>query len=368
MQINQKTKHLLFWGISSITILSGIIYLFILESNSTLNILPTILKTRNHVEPLRKANTFAEDYTTNASYAQAVYTDSSFTFKYKKSEKQQHAFAGAWFPLENTAIDFESYDAIQVGIKAEKTKRIPLNFTVQNHFDTYQYIRHFIEIRENQEIYTLQFDDFFTPNSWYERNKIAQVDIPSPDLSLINTMSFESCGLLNANVEDQYTIFRLVLIKDITLHYIVTISLLCVCIGACAVWSFGIFQKKPETEVIHVPVETVEYEYEDKVEDKVLAFLAENYTNPNLTLSDLTKEFGKNSRELSTIIKEKTKMTFPKYINFLRIEQAKRILISKNYQSISDIGYSVGFNSPSNFNRVFKEREGVTPKKFNINT
>ncbi len=81
----------------------------------------------------------------------------------------------------------------------------------------------------------------------------------------------------------------------------------------------------------------------------------------------LTKEFGKNSREISSMIKETTKMSFPKYISFLRIEEAKRILKSDKYQKISEVGYIVGFNSPSNFNRVFKEKEGVSPKQFTQN-
>lgn len=373
MSIDHKQKVIIFWSINVITILAGLIYVYFIQSSATLNILPVILQTKNHVTPLRSSDVFVEDLTKNASVAKVIYhADSAFTFKYKKSTKQQHAFAGVWFPLENLDIHFNEYDAIVVGIEAShKTKRIPLNFTVQNKIKTHQYIRCFIEIEPTKKVYTLPFNTFFTPTSWYERNKISQVNLPLPDFSKINTMSFESCGILDSDIEDQYTITTLRLTKNNDLKYAITVGIVCLSIGIYTLYFFNFFSKnkeKSDEKIIHVPIDPIEYEYEEKIEDEILRFLAKNYINPNLTLSDLTKEFGKNSREISAIIKEMTKMSFPKYINFLRIEEAKRILQTKKIQNISEIGYIVGFNSPSNFNRVFKEKEGISPKEFMNNS
>ena len=100
------------------------------------------------------------------------------------------------------------------------------------------------------------------------------------------------------------------------------------------------------------------------IEDQIIAFLAKNYNNPDLTLEDLKSEFGKGKAEISNIIKDTTKLTFPRYLNYLRIEEAKRVLKSGDFKTVAEVGFLVGFNSSSNFIRVFKTQEGVSPKKF----
>jgi AraC-like DNA-binding protein len=46
------------------------------------------------------------------------------------------------------------------------------------------------------------------------------------------------------------------------------------------------------------------------------------------------------------------------------VEEAKRILKNGDYKTIAEVGYAVGFNSPSNFIRVFKGEVGVSPKAY----
>lgn len=98
--------------------------------------------------------------------------------------------------------------------------------------------------------------------------------------------------------------------------------------------------------------------------DKIISFISENFTNPNLTLRDLQIEFGIDKKELSSLINRTSKMSLPKLLNDLRIKEARKILSSKSDLTISEIGYQVGYNSPSNFVRVFKSIEGITPNKF----
>jgi AraC-like DNA-binding protein len=333
------------------------------STSNDLDILPTILETKNHKKPLRTPDTFAENFSKQASKGELIYLeDSAFSFKYSKSDSQPHPFTGVFFPLENLTINFSEYDAIEIGIKTKKARRIPFNLSVQNKKDTHQYIRNFIEITDNREMYTLRLDEFFTPTSWYDRNNVAQVDIPIPDYSKIEALSFESCHLLENSTEDEFQIFCLRLKQDKDWIYWIIASFIGLSAVTLWAWFFGMNPKK--NEVIHIPIKQIEYQTTDSPEDRILIFLGENYTNPNLTLNDLTKEFGINSREMSSLIKNKTEMSFPKYINFMRIEEAKRILKAKDYKTVSEVGYAVGFNSPSNFNRVFKTVVGVSPKQF----
>jgi AraC-like DNA-binding protein len=345
---------------ATLTALSAFLYF----DDKDLDIMPIILEVKNHEKPARIPETFAEDSTKFASQGKLIYNaDTSFSFQYSKSTKQAHPFTGLFFPLEKLNIDFSKYDAIEVGIKTKKARRIPFNLSVQNKKDTHQYIRQFLEIKKNQSIYTLRLDEFFTPTSWYDRNNVAQIDIPNPDLSKIEALSFESCHLLENGVQDEFEIYQLILQKDKNWIYVISISF--IVITTIFIWLLVFSPFRKEKEIIHIPMKQVETNAEDDIESRIIIFLGDNYTNPNLTLNDLTKEFGISSREMSTIIKNKTEMAFPKYINFMRVEEAKRILLSKEYKTISEVGYAVGFNSPSNFNRVFKTIVGSSPKQFN---
>jgi AraC-like DNA-binding protein len=363
MSSKYNIKPLLFWTFTSTILFGALFYVSIIDKESSKDILAEIINTRNLQDGKRTPGTFAENFSEIASHGKLTYQgDSAFSFRYTKSAKQSHPFTGVFFPLENLAIDFSKFDAIEIGVKTQNARRIPFNLSVQNKKDTHQYIRQFIEINKDQELYTLQLNQFFTPSSWYHRNNVAQVEIPDPDLSLIEALSFESCHLLNNEVEDEFTIYHLELKKNNQKLYLLIIVVVLMSIIALRVWLFDHFKRKKE--IIHVPIKPVVTDKKVSVEERLMMFLSENYTNPNLTLQDLTNELGKNSREISTMIKNKTQLTFPKYINFVRVEEAKRLIQSKEYKTISEIGYVVGFNSPSNFNRVFKAMTGRSPKQF----
>tara|TARA_B100000795_G_scaffold261590_1_gene238527 strand:- start:2531 stop:3700 length:1170 start_codon:yes stop_codon:yes gene_type:complete len=360
---NSHQKKGLFWTFSICTIASVILLLTIKTSNSTYNILPLIINIQHLEKPKRTPGTFAEDFTQNASKALLTFKgDSLFSFKYSKSEREGHAFSGCFFPLENIQIDFSKYDEIELEIKTKFARRIPFNLSVQNRRETHQYIRNFIEIETGKTNYILQIKEFYTPTSWYERNNIAQIEIPQQDLAKIEAISFESCQLLKNGVEDEFTISRLTLSKDLSVLFQATIfSTLFLELVYCILF-LGIFRKK--TEVVHIPIASVEYNKSEILVDRITAFMSENYTNPDLVLNDLSSEFGKGNSELSRILKQETKLSFPKYLSYLRIEEAKSILQKGDFNTVSEVGYIVGFNSPSNFIRVFKGEVGISPKKF----
>lgn len=348
--------------VSFILTLSGAGLVFIAQ-DAELEVLPIILPIKEHQKPLRTPDTFRENHSKEASQGQLVYIgDSAFKFKYTKSTTINKPFTGVFFPLENVNIDFSKFDEIHVKLTPNKARRIPFNLSVQNKKETHQYIRHFIEINKGQKEYVLKLDEFFTPSSWYERNNIAQVEIPKQDLSKIEALSFESCQLLKPGIQDEFTVEQLTLKKDLTVPMVLLFSLAALLLLGGWIVILKPFESK--TEVVHVPIKQVEYEEKTSTEEQVIAFLGQNYTNPNLTLNDLSKEFGQSGTEISKLIKSQTKMTFPKYMSYLRIEEAKRVLQQNAFKTISEVGYAVGFNSPSNFIRVFKAQEGVSPKKF----
>lgn len=231
---SKQRRNLFFWIYSISIFISGSSFLITKHLHSELDILPILIDIRDHQEPQRVPDTFAEEFGENASKAELIFlADTAFKFHYTKSPKQANAFAGLFFPLENVDIDFSKFDKIEIGIKTDKARRIPLNFSVQNKKFTHQYVRSFIETQPDKELYSLYFEDFFTPTSWYKTNGITQAEIPPPDFSLIEAISFESCQLLAPEIEDEYTIYHLVLKKRLFWTDIIVVALVALLILLC---------------------------------------------------------------------------------------------------------------------------------------
>ncbi len=344
---------------------------FLLFYNSSEEILPQLVKTRNHKSPQRVPETFAENFSDSASHGSLVFKgDASFTFIYNKSLRFDHAFAGVFFPLEDIDIDLASFDELIVRVETTEARRIPVNLAFSTKLKTHRYIRSFIEPKDGQDEYVLPLNEFFTPEWWYDYNKVSQADIPKSDFSEVEALSFESCHLTDRGIENSFTVSSIVLKKRVDLLMYLILALGLILIIVWYLYVFEVFKQEKEIirikekEVIHVPVTSIEIEQEKNLDDEILLYLGQNYINPNLTLADLSSEFGKTSSDISKLIKSKTDKTFPKYLSSLRITQAKVFLESGDYKTIAEIGYSVGFNSSSNFIRVFKSQEGLSPKSY----
>lgn len=90
------------------------------------------------------------------------------------------------------------------------------------------------------------------------------------------------------------------------------------------------------------------------------------YLNPDMNLTQLAKLSGLHSNQLSFVINESSMNNFSAYINDFRIMKFKDL--SKHWDpkvdTILGLALDSGFKSKSSFNRVFKEKEGVTPSEF----
>ncbi len=92
----------------------------------------------------------------------------------------------------------------------------------------------------------------------------------------------------------------------------------------------------------------------------------EFYTDPYLNVENLAEKLGISTAHLRFIIKAKHNRTFSEYINYLRVERAKKLLTNPEYQhyTLDAVGEDAGFNSRSTFYRCFKKITGFTPKAF----
>ncbi len=92
------------------------------------------------------------------------------------------------------------------------------------------------------------------------------------------------------------------------------------------------------------------------------------YVNSNLSAKDFCDQFSINSKYLSQLINSEYNCNLTYLINSYRIEEAKKILINKEYSHLNFLGIAikVGFNTKNTFTRAFKRHTGKTPSQFKV--
>ncbi len=99
---------------------------------------------------------------------------------------------------------------------------------------------------------------------------------------------------------------------------------------------------------------------QDLICQRAAEYIAENYRNPQLSVTQLGEELKLSPYYASKLFKEKYEMSMPDYVAKTRVQKAKEQLRNTD-MSIKEIAEQNGFLSSNVFIRTFKKWEGVTP-------
>lgn len=89
-----------------------------------------------------------------------------------------------------------------------------------------------------------------------------------------------------------------------------------------------------------------------------------NHYNRNLTLEEVAAAAYMTPQAFCRYFKKHTRVTFISFLNEVRINEACKKLLDCSYDSVSSVAYDCGFNSITNFNRVFKTTIGKSPREY----
>ncbi|MCC9167010.1 AraC family transcriptional regulator [Pontibacter harenae] len=107
------------------------------------------------------------------------------------------------------------------------------------------------------------------------------------------------------------------------------------------------------------------FSYNSRRIEKVFEFMQNSYEK-EISLADVAKVVNMTEVSFSRFIKKRTGKTFIESLNEIRLGHASRMLIDTT-ETISEISYKCGFNNLSYFNRIFRKKNGCTPKEFRQN-
>lgn len=96
--------------------------------------------------------------------------------------------------------------------------------------------------------------------------------------------------------------------------------------------------------------------------DGIAAYIEEKYTE-ELTREKIAEMANMNRNKFCIAFKKRFGHTFTSYLNRIRTKKAAELLKNPDL-NITEIAYFVGYGSIVHFERVFKEKYGVSPRKY----
>lgn len=90
------------------------------------------------------------------------------------------------------------------------------------------------------------------------------------------------------------------------------------------------------------------------------------YLNEGLTLSDLAERMGISDKKLSELLNHHLNTNFYEFINEYRVHTVKKKMLDPECAHLTLLGmaFDAGFQSKTSFNRVFKQKTGLSPSEY----
>ncbi|WP_299184732.1 AraC family transcriptional regulator [uncultured Aquimarina sp.] len=83
------------------------------------------------------------------------------------------------------------------------------------------------------------------------------------------------------------------------------------------------------------------------------------------SIEQIADQLSVSQRYLSDTLKKESGKTSTEHLQLYLIDEAKNVLLNPG-KTISEVAYELGFEYPPYFSRLFKKKEGISPKEFRI--
>lgn len=88
------------------------------------------------------------------------------------------------------------------------------------------------------------------------------------------------------------------------------------------------------------------------------------YLKESLTIMQVAEQMGLNTRLLSNYLNSVKGRNFNAWINYLKVEETKRMLLADRSMQLSEIAYKMGFSDLASMSKIFKSIEGMPPSVY----
>lgn len=104
--------------------------------------------------------------------------------------------------------------------------------------------------------------------------------------------------------------------------------------------------------------------FSDQFLNELKAFVLDHLKSSNFNVASLADKAALSERQLNRRIKQATGLTAAAFIREIRLNEARLLLENKTYNTISEVSYATGFETPGYFTTVYTKRFGRKPGNY----
>jgi AraC-like DNA-binding protein len=292
-------------------------------------------------------------------------------FSYILNKGFSYPYAGITIHLKDTGRNFfdcTRFDVFKIRIASSQLSDCKIYLKVfdekvfkVNDILSERYLQKDLILSSVPVTFSIPFKQFITPEWWYQKNNITLKDVTPVDLSKVMALQIESGSTAKTGIVDTITISQIYLTKKPNKYAIFLLMILSV--SSIVYTVFRLIPRRKSNPIIITYDKKEISSYRDIDAQRISAYLAEKFSEPELSILTMGKSLGLSQKKAVKVINEVFKMSFKQYLTSIRIHEAKRLLLETD-RLVIDIALAVGFNSISHFNRVFKAYTQTNPLEF----
>ena len=306
----------------------------------------------------------------NSKILKKLVTDSVIKLDYQISNQIGTPYAGINIgPKESKSINLGHYNQLKIRLKGHGINGVGIALVTQNSFKKDDgnspeiLFYHIFKISSGINTYKISTDKFEIPDWWGESNRIENASTIKPDLKNLETINVSSAFTANTGKTQSIEIYSMAFSRNNKplIIFVIVLELLFILLFFAALYLVENIREKKQT--ITITYKAIENKTIESSKSDFVDFINNNFHNSELTLDLVSGETGVSQRRITNDIQNQFGCNFKTYINRLRINESKRLLLDKEL-NIGEIAFKVGFNNQSHFNRVFKSELQISPTEY----
>jgi AraC-like DNA-binding protein len=263
-------------------------------------------------------------------------------------------------------IDASGYDTLVLRLKADNTKWVEVRreeyipgITKPGVADIFKPLITEIPVSADWRDYSIPFSVMRTPSWFMDEHNLTDQSIMASRPEYFSTIGFQNseAGAFNKKITLYIESIRLE--KNPFTAVIITVILAALLTAAGVI--LGFMQRRPASVMQVKSLGLKNYTAEE--EARVIEYLGNHYFEPDISLGTVNQDTGIPLQKITKTVRKASGMPFKKYINVLRMAEAKRQLTQTD-RPVTEIAMILGYNNTTHFNRVFKEMEAVSPTDY----
>jgi AraC-like DNA-binding protein len=306
----------------------------------------------------------------NSRILSKVITDSIISIEFQIGNDISNPYIGLTvIPKESKTINLKRFNQLTVTLKGTEIDGIAFALITENSLKKSEknnqefMFYHIFKITHGINTYKICLDKFKLPDWWSEYNRIEDASVIMPDLKKLIAINISAAFTPKTGKPLSFEIYSMVFSRNNNILFIVTTALVLLIILFVFTGIYIMEKMREKKQMVTITYKAVENKKVESSKSDFIQYINNNFQNSELTMVIVSGETGVRQRRITNEIQNRFGCNFKTYINRIRINESKRLLLDKDL-NIGEIAFRVGFNNQTHFNRVFKSEVKISPTEY----